>query len=132
VHILVVNEHEAAELSGIRVGGPEDAAKAAEALIALGVRNAVVTLGANGSVVHDGAAPARVPAFRIEAVDATAAGDTFCGALAVKLTEGASLAGAARFATAAAALACTRLGAQSSIPARREIDAFLREKGAGG
>jgi len=127
IDILIVNEHEAAGLTGIKVEGEKSAVKAAEALSALGVKNAIITLGANGSIVYGSRKAIPVPAFKIRALDATAAGDTFCGALAVRLTEGASLAEASRFASAAAALACTRLGAQSSIPIRKEIDRFLAE-----
>lgn len=66
----------------------------------------------------------QVPAVPVEAVDATAAGDTFSGALAVALTEGRNLADAIRWANHAAALAVTRLGAQSAVPTRREVDDF--------
>ena len=63
-----------------------------------------------------------VPAYRVEAVDTTAAGDVFNGALAVALSEGRELGAAARFAAAASSIACTRIGAQRSIPQRREVD----------
>jgi len=75
-----------------------------------------------GETVTDGTF---AQAFEVDAVDATAAGDTFCGALALALGEGQSLPNAGRFASAASALAVTQLGAQSSIPTRQAIDAFL-------
>jgi ribokinase len=65
------------------------------------------------------------PSFSVDAVDTTAAGDVFCGALATALVEGQSLGGAALFASAAAAISVTRLGAQVSAPTREEIDRFL-------
>jgi ribokinase len=67
-----------------------------------------------------------VRGFKVKAVDTTAAGDTFNGALAVALTEGQSLAKAVQFANAAAAISVTRVGAQTSAPTRKSIDAFLR------
>jgi ribokinase len=85
----------------------------------------VATLGARGCVARRGGELFLQPAFRIDAVDTTAAGDTFCGALAARLAQHAPLADALRFASAASALACTRLGAQASIPARDEVDAWL-------
>ncbi len=85
----------------------------------------VVTLGARGCFARRGAEMFLQPAFPIEAVDTTAAGDTFCGALAARLAEHAGLEDALRFASAASALACTRLGAQASIPMRAEVEAWL-------
>jgi ribokinase len=76
-----------------------------------------------------GGPPTHVPAFRVTAVDATAAGDVFCGALAVALVEHQPLEQAVRFASAAAAICVTRLGAQPSIPSRHEIERFLQETG---
>jgi ribokinase len=95
---------------------------------ARGPRWVVLTLGAAGAVVAEAGGTTVVPAFPVRPRDATAAGDTFCGALAVALVEGRSLQDAARFASAAAALAVMRLGAQPSIPQRREIDAFLASR----
>jgi ribokinase len=121
---LVVNEVEAAQLLGRSVDAANAEAAASE-LRARGPRWVVLTLGAAGAVVAEAGGATVVPAFPVRPLDATAAGDTFCGALAVALVEGRPLQDAARFASAAAALAVMRLGAQPSIPQRREIDAFL-------
>jgi len=132
VTLLVVNEHEAAALAGVPVGGVGEARAAAEVLLRDGPANVIVTLGPDGSLLvgRDGLRE-HVPSFPITPVDTTAAGDTFCGALAVALVEGATLPDAARFASAAGALSVTRPGAQPSIPRRAEIDTFLTEKRQG-
>lgn len=87
-----------------------------------GPSSVVVTLGKEGAIVIDDKAVSSVPAHLVKAVDATAAGDSFCGALAVALAEGAALEAAARWATAAAAITVTRRGAQSSLPTRQEVE----------
>ncbi|HEX7155781.1 MAG TPA: ribokinase [Burkholderiaceae bacterium] len=124
IDYLIPNELEAAALTGLPVESPEDAAKAAAALRAAGARNVLVTLGPRG--VHatlDGADAALYDAPRVEAVDTTAAGDTFIGGFAAQLARGASVDAAIRFAQRAAALSVTRAGAQPSIPTRAELDA---------
>ena len=89
----------------------------------------IVTLGRQGAVAYkNGKELTRVRAFDVEAVDTTGAGDTFCGALAVALAEAQPLDDALKFASAAAALAVTRPGAQPSLPWRAQVDAFLTEK----
>lgn len=127
VDILVVNEIEAKFLSGIPVDGAAKWAEAAEALQALGPAMVIITLGSEVAFVATDALRKHFPSFPVEVVDTTAAGDVYCGALAVALAEEAALETAARFAGAAAALSVTRMGAQPSIPMRQEIDAFLRE-----
>lgn len=107
-----------------RCGGAE---RAADALLARGVRHVVVTLGSEGALVKGAESCERVAARRVEAVDTTGAGDTFNGALAVALSEGRPLSEAVRFATAASAIAVTRMGAQSAVPMREEVDALLAE-----
>ena len=124
---LIVNESEAEFLCGTRVDSLAKAAEAGEAIRTRGPEVVIVTLGAHGSSVCAGSVPVHVPAFAVSAVDATAAGDTFCGTLAVALVEGRPLSDGVRFASAAAAIAVTRLGAQPSIPERAEIDRFLSE-----
>lgn len=109
--ILIVNELEAAFYGDKLHAGP--------GLVA-------VTLGGQGSVLYRaGQEIARAPAFTVETVDTTGAGDTFCGALLVALAEGQSEAEALRFASAAAALAVTKAGAQPSLPHRAEVETFL-------
>jgi ribokinase len=122
VEYLTPNAGEAARLSNVR--GDDDAAlaRAAEALRARGARCVLVTLGERGVLACSGGEPRRVPAPSVAAVDTTAAGDAFNGALAVALTEGRALPAALRFANAAAAIACTRRGAQASLPTRHEVE----------
>ena len=92
----------------------------------------VITLGKDGAVLLEGGIElARVPAFEVQVVDTTGAGDTFCGALAVAVAEQMSPDAALTFASAAAALAVTRPGAQPSLPTRANVDAFLKERGVG-
>jgi ribokinase len=123
---LVVNESEAQWLCGFPVDAPQRVAQAADALLRMGAAAVVLTLGAGGVFLASADIRAHVPAFQVEAVDTTAAGDVFCGALAVALVEGRPLTDAARFAGAAAALCVTRLGAQPSVPTRAEIEQFLQ------
>jgi ribokinase len=87
-----------------------------------GVRNVIVTIGAQGVVAALGeAAPQHFDAPRVKAVDTTAAGDTFIGGFAAQLARGADVAGAIRFAQRAASISVTRAGAQPSIPTRAEV-----------
>ncbi|MEV5443814.1 ribokinase [Streptomyces sp. NPDC052644] len=119
VDLLVPNEHEAATLAGVA-----DPRAAAEELLR-DVPEVVVTLGAAGCLyVARGADPVTVPARRVRAVDTTAAGDTFTGALAVALGEGRPVPDALAWASAAASLSVGRAGASSSMPHRAEIDAL--------
>lgn len=122
---LILNESEAELLCGFAVDSHDRAVEAGQAIGALGPETVIITLGAEGACVCADAAPLHVPAFPVQPVDATAAGDTFCGSLAVALLEGRTLEEGVRFANAAAALAVTRLGAQPSIPLRAEIEQFL-------
>ncbi|RKN40139.1 ribokinase [Streptomyces hoynatensis] len=120
VDLLVPNEHEAAALTGHR-----DARPAAEALLER-VPEVVITLGEAGCLyAARGARPLTVPARRVRAVDTTAAGDTFVGALAVARGEGRAMPEALAWAAAAAALSVQRPGASSSMPRREEIDAVF-------
>ena len=127
VSVLTPNESEAELLTGLLIRSRKDAQKAAGLLLARGVKTVVITLGSRGALLADREQMRFVPGFRVRAVDATAAGDTFNGALAVALAEGKSGIEAIRFAHAAAALSVTRPGAQTSAPTRREIETFLRE-----
>lgn len=125
VTIIKPNETEAQRLTGQTVTDASSAEKAARELLNGGVETAIVTLGRSGSVVvpRSGAAFV-VDSRQVAAVDATAAGDAYSGALAVALAEGMTLATAVDFATRAAALSVRKLGAQPSLATRDEIDAF--------
>ena len=119
--VLVVNEVEAEALSGRPVGTEPEAMAEAETLRAMGPGKVVVTLDKQGSCASTDEGSFHVPTPSVDAVDSTGAGDTFCGALAVALAEGASLLQSMAFATMAAAISVTRIGAQPSIPGRDEI-----------
>jgi ribokinase len=99
--------------------------KAARRLLAAGTKGVVVTRGAQGGVAVTERADFCYPSFAVNAVDSTGAGDAFCAALIVGLSDGMSLEQAARFASAAGALACTRFGAHPSLPWRHEVEALL-------
>jgi len=131
VTCLKPNESEAERLTGIRVSDSASAERAARALQTLGPRTVIITLGRQGAVVVDGAAVHHVPAYRITAVDATAAGDAFTGALATAMAVGATLDEAVRRASAAGALAAMRMGAQPSLPTQAEWEAFIAAQAAG-
>ena len=121
IDIITPNQSEAAMLSGINVTDAATAAQAAVAIQNLGVKSVISTMGALGCVIYDKGEITVVPAQKVEAVDTTAAGDVFCGALAVALAEGGTLFDAVNFASRAAAISVTRMGAQPSIPYRREL-----------
>ena len=124
VSILIPNETEASAISGIDINNFETAAAAAERLKGMGVREVIITMGSRGSVVCDGDCTF-VPAVKVNAVDTTAAGDTFCGGVCVALSEGKGLLDAVKFATAASSIAVQRPGAQDSVPNRCEVDKLL-------
>jgi ribokinase len=126
VDILTPNESEAALLLG-RDGaeGVGEPLETTRALRAMGVRAVILKLGARGCFYDDGALQLHSPAFEVQSVDSTAAGDTFNGALAAALAEGRGLSDSLRFANAAAGLSVTRLGAQASIPTREETECLL-------
>lgn len=121
VDVLVVNEEELAAVSRLQ-------GSIAELLRSLQVPCVVATLGSRGACALVGDAVHLQPPFRVAPVDTTAAGDTFCGVLAAELCSGKDLYEGLSVACAAAALATTRAGAQSSIPTRAEVETFLREQ----
>jgi len=123
VDILVVNEGELAALTG-------HSGSVAECLERIQVPTVVVTLGARGCCARSQGGFVVQPAFAVTPVDTTAAGDTFCGSLVAALSQGADLSRALSLAAAAGALACTRMGAQSSIPHAAEVSQFLAQQAA--
>ncbi len=124
VNYLIVNETEAEQLSGIRVGDIAGATGAARRLQKQGAQCVLITLGDKGVFIADQDQYHHVPGLTVNVVDTTAAGDTFVGAFATALGEGHDALGAARQAQFSAALTVTRLGAQSSIPHRAEVETF--------
>jgi ribokinase len=131
IDYLVPNEWEAQSLTGVKAGKKQDLRKAAARLLELGVKNVVITLGSKGLFFKNRSEEIWLEAFRVNAVDTTAAGDAFVGALGCSLSEGRPIQEALRFANGAGALAATKLGAQPSLPRRRELDRFLRDSGRG-
>lgn len=121
IDTLVVNEIEAEALCGQAADSPQEAALAGQALRAKGIARVVVTLGARGAVAIDADGARHHPAPKVQAVDTTAAGDTFLGALAVALGEGQSFDEAVRLGIRAAALCIQQPGAQPSIPQRDAV-----------
>lgn len=127
VDILTPNESEACHLLGRPVTrvSQADAPALAHDLQALGPRTVILKLGEQGCFCLDGERGTQAHSFPVEARDTTAAGDTFNAGLAVSLAEGKPMEEALRFANGAAAISVTRLGAQASVPSRREVEEFL-------
>jgi ribokinase len=127
--ILTPNETECAALVGFPVHDLVQAEHAATVLLQRGVRQVVIKLGAQGAYLHDGNTGRLIPGFKVDAVDTTAAGDAFNGALAVALGKGFSLQDAIRFANAAGALCTTKHGAQASMPTLMDVEVLLGTQG---
>lgn len=121
ISLFIPNENELEKYSGVKVFDAPSAAKAAKALMDKGVGDIIVTMGSKGSLICQGEETSFVTARKVEAVDTTGAGDCYCGALCVALSEGRSLKEAAEFATKAAAVSVQRPGAQNAMPYRNEI-----------
>jgi ribokinase len=123
--ILVVNKTETAFLSGQNVETDREIEQAALKLREMGAQLVIITLGERGVFALSADEKVFLPAFKVNAVDTTSAGDVFCGSFAVAQIEGKSLTESLCFASAASAISVTRLGAQPSAPYRNEIDDFL-------
>lgn len=130
VDFLIPNESETALLTGIEVTDASSARRAANHLLQQGVGIVILTLGEKGAFLVGLGEEMHIPAYEVEVVDTTAAGDAFVGGFAVALAEGENLPKAVRFANAAGALAVTKLGAQPSLPARQEVEEFLAKNRA--
>jgi ribokinase len=122
LYLITPNETEAEILTGVRVTDTTTAAQAAQVLRKKGVQQVVLTLGAKGAYVSSDRFTGMVPAPVVEAVDTTAAGDVFNGALAVAIAEKMTLEAAVTFACRAAAISVTRMGAQASAPYLHEVN----------
>jgi ribokinase len=121
VDLICPNRLEASAILGRTIKSRANAAEAVSSLVQLGPKAAIITMGSLGAVYSDGGPPAWCEPFPVQAVDSTAAGDAFAGALAVRLGEGAALGEAVEFACAAGALAATRPGAQPALPRQEEV-----------
>ena len=130
IDILVVNEHEAADLATALRLGPDLDVLAQHLRQDFGISAIVVTLGSEGVIGWEDGVAHSVPCPKVAVVDTTAAGDSFVGAFAAALDAGLTFTDALRHGTAAGSLACTRVGAQTSIPLKAEIDALLAQGGA--
>jgi ribokinase len=126
--LLTPNETECAALVGFPVIDIPLAEHAAGILLKRGVKQVIIKMGERGAYLHDGKSSELVSAFRVEAVDTTAAGDAFNGALAVALGKYMVLREAVRFANAAGAISTTRHGAQPSMPTAAEVEEFLKSQ----
>lgn len=127
IDILTPNETEAEGLTGVAVKDINSAVRAGRILLKRGVESVIITLGSLGSVIVDSQGATHLPAPKVKAIDTTAAGDSFCGALAVSIAEGKNLVEAADFANHCAAISVTRLGAQPSLPSRKEVSGFIKK-----
>jgi ribokinase len=125
VDVITPNQTEAEILSGIEVNSAQDAERAAARLHQRGIGTVIITMGSLGAYVSDSSGSRTIAAHQVKAVDTTAAGDTFNGALVVALAEGKGLDEAVNFANLAAAMSVTRAGAQTSIPWRRELEEYI-------
>lgn len=124
LYIIIPNKSEAEILSGIKVSDIESAKLAANIISAKGVNIVVITLGSQGALIKEFEDFHFVDALNVEALDTTAAGDTFCGSVCVGLSEGKSILESVKLAARAAAITVTRMGAQSSIPYRSELSSL--------
>ncbi len=125
LYLITPNETEAEMLSGIKITDKESAMKSAREICRLGVKNVVITLGSKGALIYANDEFCQIEAYKVKAIDTTAAGDIFNGALCAALLEGQSLEEAVRFACKAASISVTRNGARESAPYRNEIGSIF-------
>ncbi|GAL27067.1 ribokinase [Vibrio variabilis] len=128
VDVITPNETEAEVLTGITVTDDDSAQEAANALHRKGIEIVMITLGSKGVWLSQNGRGERIPGFKVEATDTTAAGDTFNGALVTGLIDAKPIEEAIVFAHAAAAISVTRFGAQTSIPTLNEVKEFLAQQ----
>ncbi|MDP4276162.1 MAG: PfkB family carbohydrate kinase, partial [Bacteroidota bacterium] len=121
LYAIIPNETEAELISGVPVCDGESARKAAACISSKGVDIVIITMGSKGAFIKEGNSCYRVPVEKVKAVDTTAAGDTFCGAFCVALSEDYSIMEAVRIANKASGIAVMREGAQNSIPYKKEM-----------
>ena len=124
LYLITPNQTEAQTLTGVDVTDEATAHLAAQVLVSHGVERVVITMGSAGAYLYEEGKGVLIPACKVSAVDTTAAGDVYNGALCAALAEGQSLQDALKFATKASAISVTRVGAQPSVPTREEVDNF--------
>lgn len=127
VTYLTPNETEAEILTGIKIISKEDAEKAGQVLLDKGVKNVIITLGENGSLIVNHSGTYHVPGFPVKPYDTVAAGDAFNGALAVGVANGKPLIDVVRYANAVGALTVTKEGAIPSLPTAKEVEEFIEK-----
>jgi len=132
VDVLTPNETEAEILTGIKVTDENSAKVAAKNLLDCGVKAVILTMGSKGYILATKDGVEFVPSIKVDAVDATAAGDAFTGSLAVGLAQGKTLEAAALFANYVAALSVTKMGAQSSMPNAEQVENFMKQRSTQG
>jgi ribokinase len=125
VDFIVPNEWEAQSLTGIKWKGGQEIRKMAKKLLDIGIKNVAITLGPKGLFFKNRNEEFWMDAFRVNVIDTTAAGDAFLGALASGFSENKPIREALKFANGAGALATTKLGAQPSLPLRKDLEVFL-------
>ncbi len=125
VDIITPNESEAEILTDMPTETNSQAMEAAHHLLSKGVETVILTLGSRGSLLLTEKMEKRIPAYSVDVIDTTAAGDAFCGALAVILSNGSIIEEAIKIANAAGALAVTKLGAEPSLPTKKDIDQLI-------
>jgi len=126
ISLITPNQTESGFMTGVEVHDEKTAAEAAAKLRGKGVKDILMTMGSKGSMGFTSEGSFFTPSYKVVAADTTGAGDTFCGALAVALTEGLSLPQAASFATGASAIAIQKMGAQEAMPTRAELEDFIK------
>ena len=130
IDYLTPNETEAAFITGIEVTDTNSAREAGKALLTMGAKNVVITLGKKGAFAINEEEEILLPSFKVKAVDTTGAGDAFNSGFAVAIAEGKSLKEAIIFASGVAGLCVTKEGTSPSMPTRKEVMDFLRKEGA--
>lgn len=126
---LIPNETEVSLLTGLSVNDMNSAEQAARALLGVGAKNVIVTLGSKGALIVTDTQVTHVDSFKVNVVDTTAAGDAFIGGFATALLQDKSLEEAVRYACACGALATTKFGAQPSLPIKEEVESFMSLRG---
>lgn len=127
ISLITPNQTETELMTGVKLINEQSFITAVENFNRMGVKDVIITLGSKGSLVCYDGKNEFIPAIKVDAVDATAAGDTFCGAVCVALSQGKNLKEAAVFATKAASLTVQKMGAQDSIPSITDINMFSNQ-----